>query len=855
MSDVCAAPADIVVNGRTRPVAVRDGMTLLEALRDEFGLYAAKDGCAPDGDCGACTVLVGGRARRACKVDVLAVGDREVTTLEGLPSSPMDDVVRALAEHGAIQCGFCTPGIVMRAVGVLSAGARPGRDEWIAELRRHLCRCTGYTRIAEALAAATAGVSGTCPPRYRASDLARGRHRFVADLRPPGLAYGSVRLADHARAEVLRIDTTLAAAMPGVLAVLTAADVPGSLTVGVIEQDWPIFVPEGGRTSYLGDVLALVIAEHDDIARAAARRINVTYEVLDPVTDPAAAMRDDRLATWCSTTNILHRAGFRRGMPAGQVIDRCPHVVQESFRTQRVEHGYLEPEAALAEIDEDGRVVVYSSGQGIYDDRRQVAAVLGRPESQVKIVGVASGGAFGGKEDLSVQAHAALAAQRLGRPVRCVLTRSESILLSPKRHPFRIDVTAGADANGRVLALRAEVVADTGPYASLGMPVLEWAVGHMTGAYSIPNVEVSGVAVRTNNPVSGAFRGFGVAQAIFAVEGTMDRLAEAVGCDGFEIRRRNLCQPGQAWGSGQRMSNDAASAAMCLDALEPHARRAQARGECIGVALAVKNSGLGDGYLVDAHAAVSFRSGRVRVEHGFAEMGQGVNTVAAQVAAECLRVPFDAVDVVVDTDSGTVAGQTTGSRTALAVAGAVRAACAEADRGGRVGGRVYRGTYDTETAADPPDDAAVGTVLGRSFAYAAQLVSLDPETGQIRAVVAAHDVGHVVNEAACRGQVEGAVHMGLGYALSENLPCNASGRPLATRLSRLGMRTPAQMPLVDVILLEEPDSRAVFGIKGIGEAGLLATAPAVAAALRRYDGIWRARLPMGAETDREGSEG
>ncbi len=845
--------AAFVLNGE--PVRVRRTHDhLLAALRDELGVTSAKDGCAPSGQCGACTVLVDGKAVVACQVGLDRVAGAEVTTVDGLDPSDRERMAAAFGATGALQCGFCTPGIVVRIKALLDRKG-PGltREMAARHLGAHLCRCTGYAKILDAVALLAAGETPVAQPgagigkpgaKYEARALALGERPFVDDLRPPGLLHGALRLADHARAAVVRIDPAPAAAVPGVVRVLTAADVPGALRVGLIDADWPVFVPEGGRTSYLGDVLAMVVAEDRATARAAAALVDVTYDVLDPITDvDAARAGDSGDATGGIAGNVLSETRYRRG-DVDAALAGAAHTVHEVFHTQRVEHAFLEPEATLAVPGPDGTLHVYSGGQGIWDDRDQIAAVLGIDPARVTVELVSNGGAFGGKEDLSNQAQTALAAWLLQRPVACALSREQSFLLHPKRHPIRVELWAGCDAGGRLTGLRARMTGDTGPYASVGAKVLERAAGHACGPYAIPNVDVHSVAVRTNNPVCGAFRGFGANQAQFAMEGVVDRLAEAVGLSGWEMRRRNAVGPGDVWGPGQVMDGGARGALECLAAVRPAYDAARAAGKAVGVGLAIKNSGLGNGAVEISRAAVRFEpDGSVEVRHCWTEMGQGIHTVARQVAAEELGVDPDRITVLVDTTRELGGGQTTGSRATLMGAGAVADACRAAVRDGRRPGVEYRGEYRVDWTHAVADGHR-HPVVHSAFGYAAQVVVADPETGRVERVVAAHDVGRAVNPQLCEGQVEGAVHMGLGYALTEEFPCDAAGRPLLTTLRGLGILRAKDMPPVEVILIEEPQPGAPYGIKGVGEIGLVPTAGAVAAALHAVDGRWRTRLPL-----------
>ena len=832
---------------------------LMAALRDELGVISPKDGCAPSGQCGCCTVLVDGRARVACQTSMERAEGTQVLTLEGFNAAERDLYATTFAAHGALQCGFCTPGILVRTKALIDRkGTKLTREEASRHLGAHLCRCTGYTKILDAVESLAAGEVpvveprggiGTSGLRYEACALSLGDRPFIDDMAPPGLLHATVRLADYARADVVTIDTTAAEAVEGVERVLTAADVTGELRVGLIHQDWPVFIPEGGRTSYLGDVLALVVAVDRETARRAAGLVEVEYAPLKPFNDPVVAARSDEDAVWGLDGNVLSVSAYARG-DVEEALARSAHVVDQVFQTQRIEHAFLEPESTLAVPTDDG-LHVYSGGQGVWDDRDQIARVLGIDPERITVELVSNGGAFGGKEDLSNQAQTALAAWLTGRPVRCTLSREESLLLHSKRHPIRMAYRAGCDADGRLTALWARMLGDSGPYASVGMKVLERAAGHACGPYEVPAIDVESRAVRTNNPIGGAFRGFGANQAQFAMEGVMDRLAERVGITGWEIRSRNVVEPGSVWGAGQIMDEGCRGARACLDAIRPAYDGAVADGRPAGLGLGLKNSGLGNGAVELARAIVRFREdGQVEVRHCWTEMGQGVHTVALQVAVEELGIDPARIEVVVDTTRELGAGQTTGSRGTLMGAGSVAEACRAAAADGCRIGVDYPGEYRVDWT-NSLSEGLEHPVIHSTFGYAAQLVVLDPETGAPDRVVAAHDVGRAVNPVLCEGQIEGSVHMGLGYALTEGFPTDADARPRNTTLKSLGIIRPKDMPSVEVILVEEPQPDAPYGIKGVGEIGLVPTAGAVAAALHAYDGRWRADLPMADEAQQE----
>ena len=833
---------------------------LLGALRDELGVLSPKDGCSPSGQCGCCTVIMDGKARISCQLSPERADGAVIQTLEGLDAAEVDRMGKVFAACGALQCGFCTPGIMIRTkVLVDKKGPELEREYAARHLGAHLCRCTGYIKILDAVESLARseipeidqneGI-GSSLIKYEAHDLAEGKRPFIDDLEVEGILHGAFKLADYARADIISIDTSKAEAFEGVERVITAADVPGELKVGLIHKDWPVFIPVGGRTSYLGDVIAMVVADTRETARAAAELIEIAYNELPVITNPIKAMDSKENAVWGLEGNILSTSTYKRGEPQ-DTWEECSHIITETFQTQRVDHAFLEPESTLATFDENGKLYVYSGGQGIWDDRNDIARVLGIEQSDLTVELVSNGGAFGGKEDMSNQAQTALAAWLLEKPVKTTLSREESFLIHTKRHPIRLQYKVGCNDKGELKALTVKMVGDSGPYASVGMKVLERAAGHACGPYVIPNIEVEAVAVRTNNSVCGAFRGFGANQAQFAMEGVMDRLAEKVGISGWEIRDRNVITSGSIWGPGQIMDDGSLGAKACLDAVKLEYDAAVSAGKPVGVGLGLKNSGLGNGFKEIARAVVRFsESGRVQVRHCWTEMGQGVHTVALQVAAEELGVPAADIDVLVDTSHELGAGQTTGSRGTLMGAGAVQDACRNAIDGGRQVGVDYYGEYRVDWTNSLAENIP-NPVIHSTFGYAAQLVIMDPGSGKIEKVVAAHDVGKAVNPLLCEGQIEGAVHMGLGYALTEGFPCDELGKPKNLTLKSLNIIRPKDMPDVDVILVESPEPNSPYGIKGVGEIGLVPTAGAVAAALKALDGVWRNELPMEDISNRE----
>ena len=847
-----------VVNGT--PVTVRrDHPHLLAALREELDITSPKDGCSPSGQCGCCTVLVDGKAIVSCQQSLEKVANTNITTLEGVSQVERDAFANAFAACGGLQCGFCIPGIVVRAKAQIDKkGAGLKREDMARHLGAHLCRCTGYVKILDAIDSVAKQLSpeivstgglGVRVAKHEAKELALGDRGYIDDMRLPGLMHASLVFTKHARAEILSINTSKAMSRPGVRAVFTAADIPGELMMGIIYKDWPVMIPVGGFTSYAGDVLAIIVADSRLNARNAIDDVVVEYKPLTPITDARNAIASNDIAVWKTDSNILSKSTYKRG-DAEVAIASSAHVVRETFETQRIEHAFLEPESTLAVPsinDEKVRELhVYSGGQGVWDDRNDIARLLAIANEQVTVTLVTNGGAFGGKEDMSNQAHASLAAWLLNEPVKCTLTREESFLMHAKRHPIEMTYEAACDQDGKLTALRVRAIGDSGAYASVGMKVLERMAGHASGPYQVPNIDVEAIAARTNNPICGAFRGFGANQAQFAMEGVLDRLAEKVGISGWQIRSRNVIRPGMVWGPGQIMDDGCLGAELCLNEIKPAYDAAVASGKAVGLGLGLKNSGLGNGFKEISKAIVRFKSdGRIEVRHGLTEMGQGINTVAAQVAVEELGVDAKLIDVIVDTTRELGFGQTTGSRGTLMGAGAVKSACQAAIAANRAQDVDHVGEYRVDWTNKLGEPGVTNPIIHSTFSYAAQMVIMDRETQKIEKVIAVHDVGRVVNPTLCEGQVEGSVHMGLGYALTENFPSDPeTGFPINKTLRSLGILRAKDVPPIEVKLVESPQPNAPYGIKGVGEIGLVPTAGAVASALHQLDGQWRSKLPM-----------
>src|ERR1041384_123328 len=841
------------LNSTAREVVVEDGTSLLEVLRDNCGVISPKDGCSPQGQCGCCTVIVDGRAVVSCAMPATSVAGKSVLTLEGFSELERETFADSFIEGGGLQCGFCTPGIIARAKNLLDKSPDPTDDQINRILSMHHCRCTGYVKIVDSIKLAGkalrgevsldgnchSGKIGTRLPRYEARELALGDRPYIDDMAFPGMLHGALLLSEHPRALVKRIDTTKAKEIPGVVAIVTAADTPGQRHQGLIYNDWPMFVAEGEETRYVGDVIAAIDRR---TARRAAQAIEVDYEVREPVISPEDALRSDAPKLH-KKGNLLSKSEIRRG-DVDEALKNSAHVVTHTFQTQFIEHMYLEPEACIAMPEGDG-LRLFTQGQGVFDDRRQVASFLAMPREKVFVTLVTNGGAFGGKEDMSVQAQTSLLARVTGSPVKLTLSREESLRLHPKRHPIKMTYTVGCDSEGRLTAVKADMIGDKGAYASVGSKVLERSAGHCCGPYKVPNVHVISLAVDASNPPCGAMRGFGANQAAFAIGSMVDILAEKVGLDGWEMRYRNALEVGDLFCTGQQFESSV-GLKKTLEAVKDIYKSAK----YAGIACGIKNVGIGNGMPEYGRAMLEVRDdGTVGVYTGYTEMGQGLFTVLQQTACEETGLaPSVFTFVTADTKYELDCGQTTGSRGTflgcLGVQDAARKLRADLDSRktlSDLAGKTYYGevliddTHSLEANVDKPKTHF-------AYGFATQVVILDDD-GKVKKVIAAHDVGKVMNPTLLEGQLEGSIHMGLGYALTEEYRVEG-GFPQNMTVNSQGLLRARHMPEVELILVEDQHPQGPYGAKGVGEIGLVPTAPAVAAALYKYDGIRRFTLPM-----------
>jgi len=840
-----------ILNGEA--VETDSTKNLLNFLRDDLNIKSVKDGCS-SGACGTCSVLVDGVSKRACILKVPRLDGKHILTIEGLSEREKSVYSFCFAKAGAVQCGFCIPGMVISAKALLDVNVNPSLDEIKKALKGNICRCTGYVKIFDAVI--------MCAKYFRenieiewdddraliADDIIRpdaiektlAKSVYVDDIVIPGMVYAKAIRTKYPRAKVLDINIKKAKSHPDLIKVILAQDIPGVNKCGHIVKDWDVLIKKGDITRYVGDSVALVVGQKKETLNEICDLIDVSYEELTPLENPVQAMKSDAPKIH-ENGNILTIQHMKRGKDVDVVIANSKHVVKKHYSTPFTEHAFMEPETAIAFMDND-TVRLYTASQNVFDEQREIAPVLGIPKEKVMIKAMTVGGGFGGKEDMSVQHHAALAAFLTGRCVNVKLTRKESLLIHPKRHAMEIQMTVSCDENGKLTAIKAEIIADTGAYASLGGPVLQRACTHAAGPYNYQNADIKGTAVYTNNVPAGAFRGFGVTQSAFAIESSINLLAEMVGMNDFEFRLLNAIRPGQILPNGQ-IADESTAYVECLETLAPYYKKHKS----VGLAGALKNTGLGVGVPDAGRCIISVENGIVHIRSGAARVGQGLDVVLLKIACQTLNIePSKIVIKQPNTARTPNSGTTTASRQTVFTGEAVRVACEKLIEDKReksisdMEGYEYLAEYSFDS--DPITSTKKNPVSHVAYGYAAQMVVLD-DSGKIEKVYAAHDVGNVISKTACEGQIEGGVIMGLGYALTEDFKYVACV-PTAT-YAKLGLFRADMTPDIDVFLIEKnKSSKIAYGAKGIGEIATIPTAPATALAYYKLDGMFRQSLPL-----------
>jgi xanthine dehydrogenase molybdenum-binding subunit len=913
---------DLTVNGKAYSLEPVPGEALSTLLRRRLHLTGTKIGC-DESECAACTVLVDGEPVLSCMYPAERAGGKAILTIEGLAvrvheEMKLHPLQEAFVEHGAVQCGFCIPGQIMTAYALLGRNPDPNSDEIRFALKDTLCRCAGYPSIETAILAAAQALRtgepvakpsipdsihihktvGHTQLRPDGIEKVTGAAIYTDDLEFDGMLYAKVRRSLVPHAILTALDISKAKALPGVVAVLTAEDIPAEHNHGLVTYDWPVLVGVGERIRYVGDALALVAAETQEIAEQASALIEAQF-ALRPVITTAVQARQEGVPQIHQNGNLLKHIKVRKG-DMDQGFAEADVVLEHTFHTPATDHAFIEPECSIGVPLPDGRVEIYVGSQIPYQDRTQVARVMGWPEERVRIVGQLMGGGFGGKEDVMGQIHVAMLANATKRPVKLLFSRHESLLVHPKRHATQIRVKIGAKKDGRILACETELYGDTGAYASLGEKVMTRATTHSAGPYDIPHVRADCYAMYTNNPPAGAFRGFGVTQAAFAVESIMEMLAETLAIDPIELRRINALHVGSITNTGQELREsvglmeciDRVSAEMqkhspqpfhpVADPASPHLVTAW------GFAAGYKNTGLGGGAPDKSGAEVELREdGTFEVRSSSAEMGQGLVTVMQAIVAEEMAVAPSQVRVLVmDTDLTPNGGPTTASRQTYVTGNASRYAAkvlreaitatlaekydvrpqqirfedgivhangnsmtyAEIAREMEALGQHPRALYEYEAPRTQPLGTGGDMHFAFSFGVQAAQVEVNRLTGEVRVlrVVSANDVGMAVNPLGLQGQVEGGVMMGLGNCLTEEFIMD-EGYVVTDRLARYRMPGIMLTPEITSIIVEHPTADGPYGAKGVGEICSIPTTPAITNAIYNAVGVRVDKLPVDQE--------
>lgn len=882
------------LNGQPVTVETDPTRTLLETLRSDFGLTGTKQGCDLEGECGACTVLLDGKPVRSCLTPMGKVQGRDVVTVEGLGDPEhLHPLQRAFAETGAVQCGYCTPGMLMSSAALLMHNPNPRREEIVEALEGNLCRCTGYARIIAAVELAAARMRGDVAPEAGAQekviggDLLRvdvaervtGRTRYVEDMPMPDALHMRVVRSPHFHARVVGIDTRKALEVPGVLRVLTAADIPGQNSIEGYSKDETVLVPVGGTAKMVGDPVALVIATTPDAAQAGAEAVEVAYDPLPVILDSEQALAPDAVPIHADG-NVLSTFSVAHG-DVDAALAASDVALDVVYRTAYLEHATIEREAAIGYIDEEGRITVISGTHEPHWHRDFAAPVLGLDPSQVRVIMPPTGGSFGKRQDPWLLAATALAVYHMRRPVRIAYTRRESFDASPKRHPYTCHYVVGATADGELTGLRLRVTANTGAYDSGGYWIPNYAVVAGGGPYRWRGVDAFAQSVYTNGPKSGQMRGYGTPQSNFALECTLDELIERLGDDPVEFRLRNAIRQEEVTWLGYPVA-ESLGYRQVLEAIRPRYQALLAEAHAFndgernspwrrGVGLAGMWYRFGK-YGVPRVAAEAELGldGRFVIYCSAPDYGQGIATVMVQLAAEILGVSRQAIRLVnADTATTLDSGVPGASRATYWVGGAVshavtnlRALIADtasemldcppsavvlADDRVMAKGDAGRFVRLSDVAAELERTGRSRKVVGvldlraqfpqheremytPHFVTGAQVaeVLVNTATGQARVtrVVAAHDVGRAINPRDARGQIEGAIVMGLGAALLEEfVPGVTNG------FSNYYVPTAKAMPEIEVILVEVPSYQGPLGAKGLGEAPILPAAPAIVNAI------------------------
>lgn len=902
-----------ILNGKEKRVSAVPGETLLKYLRGKECLRGTKNGCST-GHCGACTVIIDGEAKRSCIVPLKQLEGKTVLTIEGLNQEQgLHPIQQAFIDAGAVQCGYCTPGMIMASKALLDKNPDPNNDEIKEALKDNYCRCTGYVKIIDAVKLAAKMLKGRekkaldgfgigiSMPDIDGAAKVRGELSFAGDMSLPGMTYGKILWAAHPHAIIRGVNINKAGEYPGVLKVLTADDVPGLNGFGIVKPDQPVLCRD--KVRFLGDAVALVVAESEEAASKAVKLIEVDYEPIEGIYSIKEALRESAPkihdeGNICK--QLLHEKGSVKDAKGKAFIN-----VKMHFETPAVEHAYLEPEAGVAVMDTEDRLTLYMPTQAPFDVKRQLSDVLNLPQDKVRVIVTPLGGGFGGKGDATIEFLIALGAYHVRRPFKIVLTREESLRVSTKRHPFVLDYEVGATEEGKLLYVDAKLLSDAGPYSNLSPRVIDQACIFACGPYVVPNIRVEGCSLHTNNSCSGAFRGFGINQASIAIESIMDEIAHKLDMDPFDLRNLNALDIGDETSSGEILKASVATKATINQAKEATYRTvkeiSKKTGEGntrigVGVASAFKNVGAGKGRVDDAGAILELKEdGNIRIRVSAVDMGQGIRTTMSQITCETIGFEAGQLEIITgDTLLTPKHGSAVGERQTFISGNAMYHAamefldnikkkvasiygvdakdiviegkkiktkdgklvddfsglsCKLKERNENLRAEYYYTAPRTFSLADIEGRKSVPKEEYRNFptyAYTTQvaIVEVNTETGKVKLlkVIASHDVGRVINLQKIQGQVEGSCAMGQGYALSESYIVE-KGIHKTLNYKKLGVPSIAETPEYEILIVEDPEPNGPYGAKGIAEVATVPITPAILNAIYDAVGVRITSLP------------
>ncbi len=906
-------PVSFVINGKKYNICDKELLeeSLLNFIREFLHIKDVKCGCNK-GFCGSCTLIINGEAKKSCVIKIKKLDGAVITTPSFISPDGLSKHASLIHEHGAVQCGFCFPGIISSLEAGLKKNETPDEKSIIKALDGHICRCTGYRPIIDALLNKNECGHintdnkfmqiGRSNLREDSKAKLRGEALYADDLEFEGMLHVYVLRSEHAHAKIISIDDSKARRAPGVQLVMTHRDLKGAKKFGVLKHDQPVFCSE--QVLFRGDAIALIAADTLKQAQEAAAAIEVKYLPIPPIFDAETSLSPDT-PTLCENSNVLFEIKLKsRNTVENYFNEHAGYVkIEGCFKTEAIEHAYMEPECCVAYYDKKrDMIVIYSGSQNVHADREEIAAILAVPPEKIEVQLTHTGGGFGGKEDLTVQPYAALAALALKKPCKYLMQRDESILCSTKKHPFDIKIAISADSNGVFGAITVKALSAAGPYESLSRVVLTRFATHILGPYTWRAYDIAVTGARTNGPIAGAMRGFGVNQACYAVESMIERLSGRLNMNPEKIRRINMIYDQKIMGlgenaeycSGLKQAFDAVCSHIDRNAIREFNSRNTHIKRGAAIALAYKNMGLGNNSPRDnCSIKIAAAPGEKKyiIYTAASEIGQGLHNIITQIAAEAAGVKCESIKIIRgSTATAPPAGVTSASRQTFMSGNAVIKAVEEFKTliinkiaaiynitpsliridgekiiftGGvnpdcpatvwdyidkfEPHGMEHTSRYEAPATYELERAGEYGFKSHFGYSYAAHAVTveadLEKKTFKILHIVAAHDAGRAINPAALRGQIIGGVVMGLGYAVSEKLKIE-NGLPDKRGLAGMGLLKAKDIPPITPVIIEIPHPHGPFGARGIGEISTVPIAAALCNALLDATGLEFNTLPI-----------